>query len=248
MLINLIDFAYPNISQDRRVRHLLECRPPITYHHILVEIMNSTTTQAKPGHRPELVLASTSPFRKALLDKLLIPFSCFAPNIDESAIAGERAEDLVVRLARLKAAAGADLHPDALIIGSDQVACIDGRILGKPGNRERAIQQLEQASGKQVSFHTGLCLLDARHGLHQAECVPFHVYFRPLTRTMIEAYVDKELPFNCAGSFKSEGLGIALFESLQGDDPNTLIGLPLIRLIHMLENAGYPILDAQRTP
>ncbi len=209
--------------------------------------MNSASTPTLHDHRPELVLASTSPFRKALLEKLQVPFSCFAPGIDESAIDGEQSEDLVVRLARLKADAGASEHPDALIIGSDQVACIDGRILGKPGNRERAIEQLARAAGNQVSFYTGLCLLDARNGRRQMECVPFHVVFRPLTRTMIEAYVDLEQPFNCAGSFKSEGLGIALFEKLQGDDPNTLIGLPLIRLIAMLEDAGYPILDAKQT-
>ena len=145
------------------------------------------------------------------------------------------------RLSREKARAVASEHPDALIIGSDQVACIDGTILGKPGNRERAVAQLQQASGNLVTFHTGLSLLNSRSGRSQTLCEPFTVRFRHLGREQIERYVDAERPFNCAGSFKSEGLGIALFESLQGEDPNALIGLPLIRLVTMLNNEGIPI-------
>jgi MAF protein len=145
---------------------------------------------------------------------------------------------LVLRLAEAKARAVARVHPDALIIGSDQVACIDDRILGKPGNRARALEQLEQASGRCVVFQTGLCLLNAVTGRTQTLVEPFRVHFRPLTRVRIEAYLDRETPYNCAGSFKSEGLGIALFERLDGDDPSALIGLPLIRLVTLLESEG----------
>ena len=128
-----------------------------------------------------------------------------------------------------------------MIIGSDQVACIDDRILGKPGNREKAIEQLRQASGRSVDFFTGLCVLGGS-GIANVVCERFRVHFRELSDTRIAHYVDREKPFNCAGSFKSEGLGIALFERLEGDDPNTLIGLPLIRLVDMLETAGIQVL------
>ncbi len=185
-----------------------------------------------------LVLASTSPFRQALLARLGLPFDTASPDADETARPGEAPEDLVRRLAALKARAVRKLYPDALIIGSDQVACIDGEILGKPGNRDNAIRQLQRASGRAVRFHTGLCLLDSRSGREQLVCEPFTVHFRELDRERIVRYVDKEEPFGCAGSFKSEGLGIALFRRLEGDDPNALIGLPLIRLVEMLENEG----------
>jgi MAF protein len=145
---------------------------------------------------------------------------------------------LVLRLAEAKARAVAREHPDALIIGSDQVACIDDQILGKPGDRARAVAQLERASGRCVVFQTGLCLLNAVTGRAQTLVEPFRVHFRPLTRGRIEAYLDREAPYNCAGSFKSEGLGIALFERLEGDDPSALIGLPLIRLVTLLEVEG----------
>jgi septum formation protein len=191
---------------------------------------------------PRLVLASTSPFRRALLERLGLPFQATSPEVDETALPGEGPRELVTRLAEAKARAGAAALPGSLVIGSDQVACIDGDILGKPGSRERAIAQLEQASGREVVFHTGLCLLDGRNGQAQVECIPFRVHFRPLARAAIETYVDREQPFNCAGSFKSEGLGIALFERLEGEDPNALIGLPLIRLVRMLERAGMPVL------
>ncbi|MBI1425171.1 MAG: septum formation inhibitor Maf [Gammaproteobacteria bacterium] len=190
----------------------------------------------------KLVLASTSPYRKALLEKLQLAFDTAAPDIDESALPGENPEQLVARLAEAKAMAIADRYPDALIIGSDQVAVVDGKIVGKPGDHEKAHAQLKRAAGKRVTFLTGLCLHNSLSRRSQVEVVPFSVIFRQLTETQIEHYLQREQPYNCAGSFKSEGLGIALFEKLEGDDPNTLIGLPLIRLIRMLENEGFPVL------
>lgn len=190
----------------------------------------------------QLVLASTSPYRKAILEKLQIKFSTTAPSVDESALAGESPEQLVARLAEAKAKAVADQFNNALIIGSDQVAVVDGKIMGKPGNHENAIVQLKRLSGKRVIFLTGLCVYNTISHRSQVEVVPFSVIFRELNETQIEHYLRREQPYNCAGSFKSEGLGIALFERLEGDDPNTLIGLPLIRLIHMLESEGFPIL------
>lgn len=193
---------------------------------------------------PPLVLASTSPFRRQLLERLGLPFLTEAPDVDETPQPGEAPEALVMRLAACKARAVAQGHSGALIIGSDQVAWLDGAILGKPGGRPQAIAQLKRASGRQVSFFTGLCLLDARTGMAETLCEPFHVWFRPLTLPQIEGYVDRERPYQCAGSFKSEGLGIALFERLEGDDPNALIGLPLIRLVSMLGRAGVEVLSA----
>lgn len=194
---------------------------------------------------PSLILASTSPFRRALLERIGLAFTSLSPEVDETALQGESAQALVTRLSAAKARAGAAaaFKADALVIGSDQVACIDGEILGKPHTRERAIVQLQKAAGKQVIFYTGLCLFDSRTGEVQVECVPFRVHFRQLSQAEIEGYVDKEQPFNCAGSFKSEGLGIALFEKLEGDDPNSLIGLPLIRLVAMLRNVGVNVLN-----
>ena len=187
---------------------------------------------------PQLILASTSPFRKAILEKLGLPFEVLSPQVDETPLAQESAEQLVQRLAQSKAMAGAISHPDALIIGSDQVAVIDGQILGKPGDHATATAQLSQASGKTVTFLTGLCLYNTTTQQAQTEVVPFRVVFRELSDQQIENYLQAEKPYNCAGSFKSEGLGIALFERLEGEDPNTLIGLPLIRLVRMLENEG----------
>lgn len=185
-----------------------------------------------------LVLASTSPYRSALLGRLGLPFTTAAPGVDEAPRPGEPPQVLVLRLAEAKARAVARDFPDALIIGSDQVACIDDQILGKPGDRQRAIAQLEQASGRCVVFQTGLCLLNAQTGRAQTLVEPFRVHFRPLRRARIEAYLDREEPYNCAGSFKSEGLGIALFDRLDGDDPSALIGLPLIRLVTLLASEG----------
>lgn len=190
----------------------------------------------------QLVLASTSPFRKAILEKLGVPFDTASPEVDESQLPDETPQQLVQRLAEVKARAVADKFPDALIIGSDQVAVIDDQILGKPGSHDQAVKQLRQASGKTVTFLTGLCLYNSRTDHARCEVVPFKVHFRQLDDSQIENYLKQEQPYNCAGSFKSEALGIALFEKLEGDDPNTLIGLPLINLIRMLEKEGYYII------
>lgn len=193
---------------------------------------------------PTLVLASTSVYRRALLDRLGLTYVTAAPAIDESPLPDEPPQALVLRLAEAKARAVARQYPDALIIGSDQVACLDDHILGKPGHRTAAIAQLEQASGRVVVFQTGLCLLNAARGRARLHVEPFWVHFKRLDRRHIEGYLDRERPFDCAGSFKSEGLGIALFERLEGDDPNALVGLPLIRLIEMLEAEGVdPLVD-----
>ncbi len=191
---------------------------------------------------PRLILASSSPFRAALLQRLQLNFDIVSPDIDETPLNGESPENLVTRLSHLKAVEVAKSAPDALIIGSDQVARLDGQILGKPGNHQRAVAQLQAASGKRVTFLTGLSLLDSRDGSHQTLMVPFEVEFRQLNRNMIEAYLQREQPYHCAGSFKSEGLGIALFERLDGDDPTALIGLPLIQLTRMLEKAGIAVI------
>jgi septum formation protein len=183
-----------------------------------------------------LILASSSPYRRELLDRLGLDYSTVSPDIDESALPGETPAALVERLAEQKARAVGESHP-GLIIGSDQVATVDDEILGKPGNHERAVAQLARLSGRQVTFHTGLCLLDTVHHEAQVDVVPFTVQFRSLSAGQIERYLRTERPYNCAGSFKSEGLGITLFEKMLGEDPTALIGLPLIRLTTMLENA-----------
>jgi len=189
----------------------------------------------------KLILASTSPYRKALLERLQVDFVCDSPDIDESPLVGESVQDMVVRLAKFKAEAVAGKYPDALIIGSDQSAELEGEILTKSGNFENAVKQLQKASGKRIVFQTGLCLLNAKTGNSQTACVPYTVMFKPLTRDMIEHYLKKEQPYNCAGSFKSEGLGISLFEAMEGEDPSALIGLPLIRLVSWLNEAGVAI-------
>ncbi len=192
---------------------------------------------------PTLVLASTSPFRKALLEKLHLEFVTDSPDIDESRHEGETPKQLVARLASEKARAVAARHPNSLIIGSDQVAVNGEAILGKPGNHENAMQQLRNASGKRITFYTGLCLYNSETGNEQTIVEPFHVHFRQLTDEQIDNYLKAEQPYNCAGSFKSEALGIALFKKLEGDDPNSLIGLPLIRLIQMLEKESFSIIS-----
>ncbi|MCP5158585.1 MAG: septum formation inhibitor Maf [Gammaproteobacteria bacterium] len=189
-----------------------------------------------------LVLASTSPFRRELLARLGLTFAVQAPDIDETCLAGESATALVMRLAEWKARRVAKQMSAALIIGSDQVAVLNEEIIGKPGNHRRAIEQLQQASGNRVIFYTGLCLLDGASGQCQVAVESFQVVFRALTMEMIEHYLQREQPYHCAGSFKSEGLGITLFERLEGDDPTSLIGLPLIRLVRMLEAAKVAIL------
>ena len=191
----------------------------------------------------KLVLGSTSPFRKALLERLHIDFECDSPDIDETALEDEAVEDMVVRLAIAKAQAISARHPDSLIIGSDQSAVLNGEKLSKPGNFENAFRQLSRASGQKITFQTGLCLLNTSTGNIQSSCVPYTVVFKELTPKMIENYLHKEEPYNCAGSFKSEALGIALFERFEGNDPNALIGLPLIELVNFLDNEGFSILD-----
>ncbi|ABZ76336.1 maf protein [Shewanella halifaxensis HAW-EB4] len=189
-----------------------------------------------------LVLASTSPFRQQLLQKLALEFSCCSPDVDETALDNESPTELVLRLAKLKAAAGVKQHPNSIVIGSDQVAVIDGKIIGKPLNREKAIEQLTAASGQSITFYTGLAVHNGRNSHVEAIVEPFTVHFRTLTHGQICRYVDIDQPFYCAGSFKSEGLGISLFERLEGKDPNTLIGLPLISLIDLLHLQGVEVL------
>jgi septum formation protein len=188
-----------------------------------------------------LVLASTSPFRRELLARLQIPFETVAPQTDESAQPGETPVATALRLAEAKARAVVPLYPDALIIGSDQVAANGSHRFGKPGTRENAIVQLRLMRGKEVVFHTGLCLLDSASGRVRSCCVDTHVGFRELGDAEIESYLDKEDALNCAGSAKSEGLGISLLSYMRGDDPNALIGLPLIALCDMLRAAGVAL-------
>jgi septum formation protein len=191
---------------------------------------------------PRLILASTSPFRKALLEKLGVPFACFSPEVDESALPAENPSALVRRLSEAKARAATAKFPKALVIGSDQVAVIGERILGKSHTHERAIEQLRAASGQVVEFLTGLCVFNTATNHVQIEVISFKAYFRVLTDSQIENYLVKDQPYNCAGSFKSESLGVALLEKMEGDDPNALIGLPLIRLIRLLENEGLAVI------
>lgn len=191
---------------------------------------------------PALLLASSSPYRRELLERLQLPFTWQSPSIDETRLEDESGIDLVKRLAEEKARALADRHPDHLIIGSDQVAVLgNGEILGKPHELPRAQQQLRAASGSSVTFMTGLALLNSNTGQCQVDCVPFTVHFRPLSDERILRYLQREQPFDCAGSFKSEGLGISLFRSTEGKDATSLIGLPLIRLVDMLLNEGVEI-------
>lgn len=191
----------------------------------------------------QLVLGSSSPFRRALLEKLGLEFETASPNIDETTIQNETAEQLVYRLSQQKAAAIAKSYPEALIIGSDQVAVLDNTILGKPGNHDKAVEQLTNASGKKVRFLTGLTLLNAKTGQQQTCVEPFTVHFKQLSIKQIEYYLKQEQPYQCAGSFKSEGFGISLFSKLEGDDPNSLIGLPLIKLIEMLMAEDIDVLQ-----
>ena len=193
--------------------------------------------------KPTLVLGSSSPFRKMLLERLMVPFETANPDIDESPLDGETPIELVERLAIEKAQAVATTHPNSLIIGSDQVALHGVEVVGKPHTHERAIEQLRSASGKKITLYTGLALINSTTGKIQSEVIPFTVHFKELSERVIESYLRKEEPYNCAGSVKSEGLGIALMERFDGDDPNALIGLPLIRLVAMLENEQYPLFD-----
>ncbi|HCA27023.1 MAG TPA: septum formation inhibitor Maf [Betaproteobacteria bacterium] len=188
-----------------------------------------------------LVLASTSPYRRELLTRLQLPFAVISPEVDETPREGERPQDTARRLSVAKATAVAKTYPAALIIGSDQVAVLDGVQLGKPHTHENAFRQLQTMRGRRVVFHTALTLLNSHSGNCQTQVVPFDVTFRHYDDGLIQRYLDKEQPYNCAGSAKSEGLGIVLIEKMSGDDPNTLIGLPLIALVDMLHNEGASI-------
>jgi septum formation protein len=190
----------------------------------------------------KLILASSSPYRRELLARLQIPFEVIPPEVDETPRAGEAPEKLVERLAIEKAQKVAAQRPDALVIGSDQVAVYNGCIVGKPHSHDNAVRQLRSAAGKTVTLYTGLALVNAARARVQCEVVPYRVVFRALSEAQIESYLRKEQPYSCAGSVRSEGLGIALLERFEGEDPNTLIGLPLIRLVRMLENEGIKII------
>jgi septum formation protein len=189
-----------------------------------------------------LVLASTSIYRSQLLSTLQIPFQTAAPDVDETPLPGESAEQTSWRLSRTKAQVVAKCYPDALIIGSDQVALLDGQQIGKPLNHDNAVLQLSAMRGKTVDFYTALTLLNAASNEMQTDVAVSKVSFRNLSDEQIERYLKKEQPYHCAGSAKSEGLGIALISSIRGDDPNALIGLPLILLVSMLEKQGVRIL------
>lgn len=188
-----------------------------------------------------LVLASTSPYRRELLQRLRLSFETADPGIHESAYPGETPVQTATRLAEAKARAVADRFPNALIIGSDQVAYMDGQVYGKPGTRERALMQLRELRGNSVKFHTALCLFNSATGDVQLDGVPIEVRFRLLDDEEIERYLDLESPLNCAGSARSEGLGISLLDYIRGDDPNALIGLPLISLCRMLRREGVAL-------
>lgn len=189
-----------------------------------------------------LVLASTSIYRSQLLSTLQLPFQTAAPDVDETPLPGESAEQTSWRLAQAKAQVVAKRFPDALIIGSDQVALLDGQQIGKPLNHDNAVRQLSTMRGKMVTFYTALALLNASSGTMQTDVAITRVSFRDLRDDEIERYLKKEQPYHCAGSAKSEGLGIALISRIEGDDPNALIGLPLILLVSMLEKQGVRIL------
>lgn len=185
-----------------------------------------------------LVLGSTSPYRRGLLERLRIPFETASPRVSEDRLPGETPRALAERLAGAKAADVAARYPDALVIGSDQSAGVGDRILGKPGTHQRAVEQLSALSGQSVVFHTGLCLIDTASGREWLGTVPYTVHVRALDHAEIERYLRLEQPYDCSGSFKSEGLGVSLFRGMEGDDPTSLVGLPLIRLCAWLREAG----------
>lgn len=192
-----------------------------------------------PEFMPKLLLASSSPYRRELLTRLTSDFDTASPDVDETPLKGEAPEALARRLSKAKALALAPTHPrELLIIGSDQVASLDGTPLGKPGHHENAVAQLKAASGRRVDFYTGLCLHDARTNRTSTRCERVRVHFRELSNEQIEHYLQKETPYDCAGSFKMEGLGIRLFTAFEGRDPNALIGLPLMALTDLLLAAG----------
>ncbi len=190
---------------------------------------------------PPLILASTSSYRQGLLRKLGIPFRSLAPQTDETPLPGENAHQLVMRLAQAKAHAVAQSLDQGWVIGSDQVCVIDEQILGKPGSHERAVEQLRRLSGHAITFYTGLCLWDVASQERQVIVEPFVVHFRELNDAQINSYLHQEHPYDCAGSFKSEALGVCLFERFEGRDPNTLVGLPLMALTDMFQTWGVSL-------
>ena len=197
---------------------------------------------SSPSAPSQLVLASTSPFRRELLSKLGLSFEIADPEVDESPLTGETPEKTALRLSEAKARAVAQRYPEALVIGSDQVAYLDHQIFGKPGTHENALRQLQTLRNQQVNFFTGLCLFNAKTGVAHLRGVPTRVTFRNLSDPEIEHYLRREQPYHCAGSAKSEGLGIALIAKIEGDDPNALIGLPLIALCDLFRLEGLNVL------
>jgi len=190
----------------------------------------------------DIILASTSPYRQRLLERLQLPFQCHSPAVDETRLPGEPPARMAARLALAKARSVAANYPDALVIGSDQVAALDERVMGKPGSYEAARAQLKASAGRVVSFYTGVALCRARDALEQFHVEPFKVHFRDVDDQSISNYLQREQPYDCAGSFKCEGLGIALFSRLEGRDPTSLEGLPLIALTDLLALAGVAVL------
>ena len=194
-----------------------------------------------PPHTRALILGSTSRYRHELLSRLRVPFDVVSPAVDETPLQGEAPVDLAKRLALAKAHAVAKLHPEAVVIGSDQVADLHGEPLGKPGNHPRAVEQLQRMRGQTVIFQTAVAIVCQATGFERIEVAPVRVQFRDLSDSEIEAYLQAEQPYDCAGSAKSEGLGIALLEAIDNDDPTALIGLPLIRTCKMLREAGISV-------
>lgn len=190
----------------------------------------------------KLILASSSIYRRELLSRLQLPFSCISPEVDETALLEELPQHTALRLAQVKARKVGVTNTQSLIIGCDQVATLDNIQLGKPGNHENATRQLRLMRGREVVFHSALCLYNPATDHMQTEVVPYTVHFRDLSDGQIENYLQKEQPYNCAGSAKSEGLGIAIIERMSGEDPNALIGLPLIKLVTMLQNEGIAVI------
>jgi septum formation protein len=197
---------------------------------------------AKPPHDWPVILGSTSRYRKELLSRLRIPFEVCAPHVDETPLPGEAPKELALRLALAKALAVAKQNPNAVVIGSDQVADLDGTPLGKPGNHTNAVLQLQKMRGKTVVFQTALSVVCVANGYQRTDLAAVRVKFRDLTDSEIESYLRAEEPYDCAGSAKSEGLGIALLDAIDNDDPTALVGLPLIRTCQMLREAGVKLL------
>jgi septum formation protein len=200
------------------------------------------STPLAPAFSRPVILGSTSRYRKELLSRLGLPFEVAAPEVDETPQPNEAPKDLALRLALAKARAVACKYPDAVVIGSDQVADLEGQALGKPGNHTNAVKQLQRMRGKTVIFQTALSVICVATGFEQTDLAAVRVTFRDLTDAEIEAYLKAEEPYDCAGSAKSEGLGIALLATIENDDPTALVGLPLIRTCHMLRAAGVKLL------